>query len=287
VSGGSADMWAGGWPRSRGRKGPNPKPEIRAPKEGPATVRGYACGCRPTLRRGFLLAGRRFHWPFGLVRLACLARSRRRTSPIWPARFFSTCSLHTKRQGQSLFGHLSRRANCFRRSRTSRLSLTNSASSSVAARCLPFIMRTSRTYISLFSRACHLNPAGFAPTEPGPSEGPLSALESQIPPVNTARRSGSRMVSYGRSKLSFRRCLNETAAFPVRSLRVRLGFSCGAAQSSLIAPLFLSQCSASFAVLSWQQSCSFNLESMQTVNLPPARPNARSLARGYRSSHRA
>src|ERR1019366_211064 len=50
------------------------------------------------------------------------------------------CSRHTKRQGQSLFGHLSRRANCFRRSRTSAFSRMSSASRSVATRGLPFVV---------------------------------------------------------------------------------------------------------------------------------------------------
>jgi hypothetical protein len=124
-------------------------------------MRGYACGCRPTLRRGLLLAGRLLGRPFGVLSLAGLPCTRRWTSTTCPARFFSTCSLHTNRHGQSLFGHLSRRSNCFRRSRTSRLSLTSSASSSVAARCLPFIIRTSRPYTSPSSDTCHQNLGGF------------------------------------------------------------------------------------------------------------------------------
>jgi hypothetical protein len=110
------------------------------------------------LCRGCLAVGGRGAESFCLESLTALPCNCRRTSPTCPAKFFSTCSLQTNRQGQSLFGHLSSRASCFRRSRTNRFSLTNSASSSVAVRCLPLIMSTSSIHTNLSKFTCHLNP---------------------------------------------------------------------------------------------------------------------------------
>jgi hypothetical protein len=110
----------------------------------------------------------------GLAHSRC---SRRRTSPTWPAKFFSTCSRQTNLHGQSLFGHFSRRANCFRLSLTNRFSLSNSASSLVVERCLPLIMSTSEFYTNLFRSTCHLNPVKFSPG-PGAESGLKNPLIS-------------------------------------------------------------------------------------------------------------
>ena len=68
-----------------------------------------------------------------------------------------TCSRQTNRHGQSLFGHFSKRANCFRRSRTNALSLSSSASSSVASRCFPFIIMDLKPHTNPSCGACHLD----------------------------------------------------------------------------------------------------------------------------------
>jgi hypothetical protein len=121
-----------------------------------ATGGGYAFRWATTLPRRSPPTGRRLAGSFDWVSLACLSMTRRRISPTWPARFFSTCSLQTKRHGQSLFGHFSRRANCLRRSRTNALSLINCASSCVSTRCLPFIMMKLKAYSSPSGGLCHL-----------------------------------------------------------------------------------------------------------------------------------
>ena len=141
--------------------------------------------------------------PFGLVALTDFPRTCCRILPTWPARFFSTCSLHTNRHGQSLLGHLSRRANCFRRSRTSAFSRTSSAARSVACRVLPFVIMNLETKLSLSVGTCHLNRSGFA--------------AAQI----------------------FLHCrLNGILCSRSEYAGLGLGFSCGAAQSSLTAPFF-------------------------------------------------
>ena len=99
--------------------------------------------------------------PLALADLPDLPRTWCRIFPTWPARFFSTCSRQTKRHGQSLLGHLSRRSNCFRRSRTRAFSRTSSASRSVSARVLPFVVMNLMTYSSLSGGTCHLNRKGF------------------------------------------------------------------------------------------------------------------------------
>ena len=98
---------------------------------------------------------------FGLVGCANLLTIWCRIFPTWPARFFSTCSLQTKRHGQSLFGHLSKLTNCLRRARTNAFSLRSSASSSVAACGLPFFVINLEVYTNLFAGTCHLFRGGF------------------------------------------------------------------------------------------------------------------------------
>jgi hypothetical protein len=132
-------------------------------------------------------AGLRLGFSSGLASLATCFLTRRRISPTWPARRFSTCSLHTKRHGQSLFGHFSKRANCFRRSRTNVLSLINSASSCVASRGLPFIiMIDSSAYHSPAGGVCHLNQC-IRPKRPNTEPNIRSALQSAKLPLQTRR----------------------------------------------------------------------------------------------------
>jgi hypothetical protein len=82
-------------------------------------------------------------------------RTLRRMRPTWDARFFSTTPRQTTRQGHFGFGQFFKRANCLRRSRTKALSLSNSASSSVASSGLLFIGMNLRAYNSLFCATCH------------------------------------------------------------------------------------------------------------------------------------
>ena len=163
---------------------------------------------RERLRGGVHLRERCRARTFGLVALTDFPRTCCRIFPTWPARFFSTCSLHTNRHGQSLLGQSSKRANCFRRSRTSAFSRTSSAARSVACRVLPFVIMNLETKLSLSVGTCHLNRSGFA--------------AAQI----------------------FLHCrLNGILCSRSEYAGLGLGFSCGAAQSSLTAP---------FSCLNWE-----------------------------------
>ncbi len=112
---------------------------------------------RALTRRARRVLGRELARAFVLVRAADPVPTWRRILPTWPFRFFSTCSRQTNRHGQSLFGHFSRRANCFRRARTKALSLNNSVSRSVATRCFPFIIMVLKTHVNPSCGACHLD----------------------------------------------------------------------------------------------------------------------------------
>lgn len=123
---------------------------------------GYGCRFRALTRRVGTVRGRGLTRPFCLASAAGPAPTCRRILSTWPSRFFSTCSRQTNRHGQSSFGHFSRRANCFRLSRTKALSLNNSASRSVVSRCFPFIIMDLKPHTNPSCPACHLDRCGIS-----------------------------------------------------------------------------------------------------------------------------
>ena len=73
----------------------------------------------------------------------------------WVARSLSTMLLHTARHSQSLWGHVSRRASCALRCRTSVFNLNNSDSRSDADCFLLFMPSIAISYHSLYVVTCH------------------------------------------------------------------------------------------------------------------------------------
>ena len=138
------------------------KPGVdRLPMNLAAGWSGYLVRLTAIARRVLRGPGRTLVPVFDPARRAGAPCTRRWTFPTWPAKFFSTCSRQTTRQGQSLFGHFSKRANCSRRSRTNEFSRCNSASSLVASRDLPFIIMNLKRYTTLPGGSCHLLRRGF------------------------------------------------------------------------------------------------------------------------------
>ena len=155
---------------------------------------GYALRFGAMPRRAFPVTGRGLAGLADLADLAGSPRTCRWIFPTWPARFLSTCSLQTKRHGQSLFGHFSRRASCFRRSRAKAFSRTNWASRSVGSCGLPFVIISLKPYTSLSGGTCHLDGRKFVRTDRKRQHGPIHAQKCHNGSGHSRRESGIRQM---------------------------------------------------------------------------------------------
>jgi len=205
----------------------------------------------------------------------------RRISRTWPARFLSTWSRHTTRHGQSLLGQFSSRANCFRRSLANALSLTSSASNSVASRGLPFFIMNLKYYSNASWHICHLERCGFL------SQGALAAVRALLPRRNHHLAGGfqgqARAAKCGGLRPShfLDQPLNRISLPVSDDSGSSMGFHVVAAQSSLTAPFFLPLNVVVFAFLTWQRSCSLNSENMKTIKVLPGDAGPPRLARRW------